>query len=395
MFKKLLSLAIVMMMIMSMAAVAASAAQVELVDNAAETPAEVGAEGGADTGAEGGAETGSSNKIYFDASTSGWNEGTYTVVSIYLYVPETGEILIEWGSKKKGGMTNEGNNIWSFDFDQKGLSLDSSVQYSVIFLNDIGLQTCDLLMDTTNFGDTAVCEADNFYENTDDSNKKSTVVRWKSGHLGPKKAVTSLGHIVGEVVPAFTSPYKMFVEFLANSGAKSMTNAMQYANGKTAQEIIDEAGASLGLKRDDVKQAINEAATTGTVTAGGTETCDWSKEWDESKSSLPSGESEDAHQTGDGGTDDSKGGSGGSGGSGNSGSGSENGSGNSGSGSSGSSSGSSGGSSSASGSSGGSSASGSGDGSKTGQDTTVLFIMLGVMIVAAGAIVIIRKKIRS
>ena len=44
---------------------------------------------------------------------------------------------------------------------------------------------------------------------------------------------------------------------------------------------------------------------------------------------------------------------------------------------------------------GGASASGSGDGSKTGQDTTVLFIMLGVMIVAAGAIVIIRRKSRS
>lgn len=65
------------------------------------------------------------------------------------------------------------------------------------------------------------------------------------------------------------------------------------------------------------------------------------------------------------------------------------GSGNSGSGSSGSGSGSSG---SGSGSSG---ASGSGSGSSTGQETTVLFIMLGVMAVAAGAILILRKKNRS
>ena len=387
MFKKFMSLAIALILVVSMAAVAASAAQVEIAENAAETPAEIGADSGADTGADGGADTAAGgNKIYFDATTSGWNN--FNIVMVYLYIPETDEKLVEWGSKKKGGMTDEGNGIWSFDFDAKGHTIDPNTQYCVIFLNDNGLQTCDLLFDSQNMGDTAICNADEFYENTDDSNKKSTVVHWKSGHLGTKKAVTSLGHIVGEVVPAFTSPYKMFVEFIANSGAKSLANAILFGNGKTAQELIDETAANLGLKKGDVKQAIAEAATED-PTGVRKESRDWSKDWDESKSTLPDGENTDAHTTGSGETDNSAGNSGSGSSSDNSGSDSDT---NGGSGSSGST----GGGSSASGSSGsGSSTSGSGSGSQTGQETTVVFIVLGVMVAAAGAIFFLRKKDRT
>ena len=384
------------MLVMSMAAAAASAAQVEISENAAETPAEIGADGGADTGADTGADGGADtsaggNKIYFDANTSGWNN--FSLVMVYIYIPATDEKLVEWGSKKKGGMTDEGSGIWSFDFDAKGHTIDPNTQYCVIFLNDIGLQTCDLLFDSQSMGDTAVCTADEFYENTDDSNKRSTVVRWKSGHLGPKKAVTSLGHIVGEVVPAFTSPYKMFVDFIANSGAKSLANAILYGGGKTAQELIDETAANLGLMKGDVKQAIAEAAQPD-PTGVRTETHDWSKDWDESKSTLPDGENSDSHNKGDGTTDDSAGNSGSGSGS-DSGSGSGSGSGSSSGSGSGSSSSGSSSSSSSSGSSSGSSTSGSGSGSKTGQETTVIFIMLGVMVAAAGTIFFIRKKDRT
>ncbi|MBQ7218567.1 MAG: LPXTG cell wall anchor domain-containing protein, partial [Ruminococcus sp.] len=43
----------------------------------------------------------------------------------------------------------------------------------------------------------------------------------------------------------------------------------------------------------------------------------------------------------------------------------------------------------------GSSASGSGSASQTGQETTVLYIMLGVMVAAAGVIFFARKKTRA
>ena len=405
MFKKIVSLMIAMMIVMSIAAISVSAAQVEIGENAADTPAEVGAEGGADTGAESGADTGAAGqKIYFDASTTGWNN--YSIIMVYCYEPESGDIQIDWAAKKKGGMKDEGNDIWSYDFAAKGITLDANKQYAIIFNADTGAQTCDLLMDSTCFGDTAICNKDVMIENTADSNKKSVEVRWKGGQLGPMKAITSLGHIVGDVVPAYTSPYKMFVKFLASLGKDGLQNALNYSNGKTAQEVIDETAANLGLKKDDVKQAIAEAAKPADDR---TDSHDWSKDWDESKSSLPSGTNEETHTQGDGKKDNSSSGGSGSGsgseGGSDSGSGSEGGSDSASGGSSGSD-GSSGGSGSSgssgasgSGASGGSSgsggASGSGDGASTGQETTILFIMLGVMVVAVGAIVLLRKKNRS
>lgn len=405
MFKKIVSLMIAMMIVMSIAAISVSAAQVEIGENAADTPAEVGAEGGADTGAESGADTGAAGqKIYFDASTTGWNN--YSIIMVYCYEPESGDIQIDWAAKKKGGMKDEGNDIWSYDFSAKGINLDANKQYAIIFNADTGAQTCDLLMDSTCFGDTAICNKDVMIENTADSNKKSVEVRWKGGQLGPMKAITSLGHIVGDVVPAYTSPYKMFVKFLASLGKDGLQNALNYSDGKTAQEIIDETAANLGLKKDDVKQAIAEAAKPADDR---TDSHDWSKDWDESKSSLPSGTNEETHTQGDGKKDNSSSGGSGSGsgseGGSGSGSGSEGGSDSASGGSSGSdgssggsgSSGSSGasGSSASGGSSGSGGASGSGDGATTGQETTILFIMLGVMVVAVGAIVILRKKNRS
>ena len=403
MFKKVISLVIALMIVMGMAAIAVSAAQVEISENAADTPAEVGAEGGAEVGADGGADTGadggadtaaSGQKIYFDASTTGWNN--YTIIMVYCYEPESGDIQIDWAAKKKGGMTNEGNDIWSYDFSAKGITLDTSKQYAIIFNADTGSQTCDLLMDATCFGDTAYCNKDVLIENTADSNKKSVEVRWTNNKtLGPMKAITSLGHIVGETVPAYTSPYKMFVKFLASMGKDGLQNALNYSNGKSAQEIIDETASALGLKKGDVKQALAEAAKPADDR---TDSHDWSKDWDESKSSLPDGTDESAHTQGDGKKDDSSSGSGDSGsgsgsgdsGSGDSGSGSGDGSGSG----SGSGAGASGGAS--GGSSGGSGGpSGSGSGSATGQDTTVLFIMLGVMVAAAGVIFFVRKKTRT
>ena len=179
MFKKIISLAIALMIVMSMAAIAVSAAQVEISENAADTPAEVGAEGGAEVGAEGGADTGaeggadtsaSGSKIYFDASTTGWNN--YSIIMVYCYEPETGDIQIDWAAKKKGGMVNEGNDIWSYDFSAKNITIDPNKQYAIIFNADTGAQTCDLLMDSTCFGDTATCEKDNLIGSISGGQKK-------------------------------------------------------------------------------------------------------------------------------------------------------------------------------------------------------------------------------
>ncbi|MBR1533796.1 MAG: hypothetical protein IJ639_05500, partial [Ruminococcus sp.] len=314
MFKKFVSLAIVLMLVMSMAAVAVSAAQVEISENAADTPAEVGAEGGAEVGAEGGADTGaeggadtsaSGKTVSFDPSACGWNN--YTIIMLYCYCPADGSVQIDWAAKKKGGMT-ESNGIWTYDFDAKKIELEDGKEYSLIFNADTGVQTHDLLFNTTMYGDTAVGEATQV-ENPADSNKKSNIARWKSGKLGPALCITSLGNVVGEQVPSYTTAYKMFVGFLADTGKSGLQNALNYANGKSAQEVIDETASKLGLKKGDVTSAIAEAAKPD---GDRVDSYDWSKDWSADKSSLSDGENQEAHQNPNSGVTD-PGASGGSG----------------------------------------------------------------------------------
>ena len=59
----------------------------------------------------------SDSKIYFYADPALWQN--YEYIDIYIY-DRNGDQLITWGSKK-GRMTDEGNNIWSFDIRGKRL----------------------------------------------------------------------------------------------------------------------------------------------------------------------------------------------------------------------------------------------------------------------------------
>ena len=338
MFKKIISLALALMMIMSVAVLAASAAQVEIVEDAADTPVEVGGE---NTDAS----TGNSAKtVYFDANATGWN---ITALMAYVYNPETGDLLIDWGSKKKGGMTDEGNGVYSYDFEAKGIELQDGVQYVIIFNNDGITQTYDLLFDTSCLGDTAVAEATTL-ENPAKSEGKCNVTRWQNHpapNYGPVKNITSIGNVVGEIIPAYTNAEKMMTDFLKNT----LGNAKQYADkkfgadalaGKSDAEIyqliIDTTAKDLGLSLEQLEACVNEAGATD--------------KWDKTKSTLASsGGSGSTTPTTAGGSSGSTGTT-------------------------------------------GSTKTGSGSTSKTGQETTVLFIMLGVMAAAAGVIFFVRRR---
>ena len=357
MFKKILSLAIVAMLLMSLVAIGASAAQVEVAEEA--VPADDVASQGAEADV---AATGDDGVIYFDAASAGW-EGA-SAISFYIY-EIGGPNVTEWGSKNKSLTSNDGDT-WAFKAAEAGVQ--EGKEYGIIFNNlDTTAQTADLLFNTSNFGDTGyVPNPDDKIENAVDSNKKSMIAKWKNSSNGPIKQITSLGNIVGETIPSTTSAYQMLVNFLASKGSQSLTNALNF-NGKDAQTTIDETASALGLTQADVTKAIAEAKDTGANDGSGDKT-DWSDKWDASKSSLPAGE-------GGGGDTSSK--------------------------SSDSSSKSSGGSTSSSGgstsSSGGSSStkSGSASNTQTGQEETILFIMLGVMVLAAGVIFFVRKKERA
>lgn len=326
MFKKIMSLMLAVLVIMSVVVVSASAAQVEIADNSADAIADVAADAGADTSADAGAETAAGNKLYFEPDTAGWKN--YKKVFCHLWV-YGGDSFYPWQAKKEACTDNK-DGKWYYDLDAKGVTLAPGTLYAVIFSNENGMQTYNLLMDSTCIGDTAYCDGTT-YENPEDSSKTALAAFWRGKNptqFGPEKCVTSIGNVVGTCVPSTTSAYAMFVDFLVNK----LENARTYS-GKDDQTLLDDTAAALELGQDDVEAAIKEAGVT----------VDWKK----TESKVEEGSNEEAKKPGNTGN------GGGSTGGGNGGSGST---------------------------------------TKTGPETTVLFVMLGIMMAAAAVVVVARKR---
>ena len=337
MFKKIMSVMLAIVMLMSVAMIASSAAQVEIADNSADAVADVAADGSADTGADGDvADTGSANVLHFDTSATGWQNYKYIAFHIWAY---GGDSFYAWGSKGQRGTDEDGDGIWTYDLDAKGCTIEPGTLYAVIFYADTGMQTHDLLFDSSVIGDTAYCDPNTMYENMADSNKTSVAAFWQGQQpdvFGPVMGITSIGNVVGTCIPSTTTKYAMFEDFLVNT----LANARTYS-GKDDQTLLDDTAAAIGLQKDDVETAIKN---TGADVA-----------WDKSKSTLKDGSNPEA------GNDNNNGGNSNSGSSSNK-------------------------------TTGSSTKTGSGSTTKTGQESTILFIILGVMLAAAGVFVLARKE---
>lgn len=345
MFKKIASIFLAAMMAVSAAAITASAAESEAV--AAADDSSVGAADDSSVGADADSSTGAGNKVYFQVDTNLWKN--FKVVTFYLYEHESGNEIITWGSKK-GNMTDEGNNIWSYDLDARGITLDSNKQYGCIFTGDWSVQTCDLIIGTPCIGDTAYCTGDQV-ENNVDSNKKSYYVKWKnadSSKYAPPLCITSIGNVVGEALWAGTTKYSLFLNFLKSDGEDGLANALKY-NGKSEQQTIDDTAKAMGLGQDDVEKAVKEATDAGRK-------IDWKK----ADSTAEAGSKVDSGSASNGGGSSNNGSNGGS---------------------------------SSKSSSSSSSSKSSGTGSvSSGEGTTIVMLFGGVMLAAAGIIFLARKK---
>ena len=298
MFKKIMSLVLALVVIMSVAMVAASAA-----------------EANADTSADAGADTAASKRLYFDTASAGWKN--FNKVYCHIWSMEGNGDIYNWQSKGET-CVDGGDGIWYYDLDAKKANLTAGELYCVIFSNNNNMQTYNLLFDTTCIGDTAYCDGTE-YENPVDSSKKCTAAFWKGQNkatFGPEMCVTSIGNVIGTCMPRTTTNIKMFEAFLTS--ATGFTSAQVYS-GKEDQAILDDAAKALGLKRENVEEAIKNTGITA--------------KWDASKSILEEGKAEAQNPT-----------------------------------------------------------TGGGAGTKTGQDSTLVFVMLGVMIAAAGAVMFARKR---
>lgn len=193
------------------------------------------------------------NVIYFQADTNLWKN--FKTITCYLY-PYDGDELIYWGSNK-GKMTNTGGDIWAFDLDKAGITLESGKQYGVIFTADWGAQSCDLILDIQNLGDIAYLNGKQV-ENNVDSNKKSYVVKWKSGRNGNPVCITAIGNVIGDTYWQGENAYKILVNFIRSNGIDGLSNAIKF-NGKDEQRTLDDIAKALGLNANDIERAINQS----------------------------------------------------------------------------------------------------------------------------------------
>ena len=198
-----------------------------------------------------------SGRIYFQVPSE-WKN--FKKIAFFLEDHNTGNQFITWGSKK-GYMTDEGGGIWSFDLEKAGLSLDSNRNYGCIFTADWGVQTCELIIGPRSMGDTAYCTGETV-ENRVDSNKKSYIVKWRSGNYGNPVCITSIGNLIGDTYWLGENAVSVFYRFISTTDAFSIKNATKF-NGKTEQQTIDDIAAKLGLSRTQIAEQVARARNAG------------------------------------------------------------------------------------------------------------------------------------
>lgn len=194
------------------------------------------------------------NKVYFQENGL-WKN--FKTITMYLY-EHNGDELITWGSKK-GNMTDEGNGLWSYDFNAKGITLEDGKQYGIIFTSDWGNQTCDIIFDKSCMGDIAYCTKKRV-ENNVDSNKSSYVVRWYNADpekYAPPVCITSIGNVIGDAFWADETPESLFRNFIKNDSWGGLQRAIMY-NGKTVKDTALDTGKALGLSEEQVYAIAKE-----------------------------------------------------------------------------------------------------------------------------------------
>lgn len=359
MFKKIAGLFLAAAVMCSSAAITASAAEAEddaAVAAAADQSGEVSADGSSEVSADASSEVAAGDVIKFDINKAGWKN----VKNVFCHVWKadgTGT-WPAWQSKKEKCKYDSSTGIATYDLSKTGNTISKSdgKVYCVIFSSNTGMQTYNAIMSGNCIGDTLVCTG-NQIENPEDSEKKAVEAKWQNNSdCGPEKKITSTGKIVGSAFPEGESDVTLMATYLIqyyNDPAKTdltqkLINELKVSPVDVMGAVTDRLNATNNADKDKIAPAVEK------ILSGCTDPTTGGKKVD--KDQL-----DNAKKTGN----KAAGGS------------SSNGS-------------------SSSSSNGGSSSSGSGSSStgavKSGVETTIVFVMAGLMVSAAGVMFLARKK---
>ena len=192
MLKKIIAVMLAVLMVMAVSAVAVSAA--DTTDSNAGADANNSA--GADTTSDA---TGAGKDIMFDAA--GWKN--FSTIYCHIWVIG-GQSFYGWQAQaekceKVSSTTYKFDTAILNDSDYISGGLKSGEKYGIIFSADTGVQTYDATFGVECIGDTAYLTGEKV-ENPVDSTKSADECVWEnnSSKYGPHLALTSIGNIVGD-----------------------------------------------------------------------------------------------------------------------------------------------------------------------------------------------------
>ena len=192
--------------------------------------------------------------IYFDSKgLGGTAAATRGLYYCYAWGSEDGE-LYAWDNKKLR-MTNEGNDLYSFEVpkqNSKGEDVNSDL---IIFHANNGPQTYDTTFNEDCFGDTAYV-TDTLLENPVDSAKTAYGCAWKNTpSQGAHIAITSTGKVQGIGMLSTETPQSIVDKFVSDY-------QKNHDDGKEGYEDLSLISAE---KQAEYLAAINEIVNSATT----------------------------------------------------------------------------------------------------------------------------------
>ncbi|MBQ3073261.1 MAG: dockerin type I repeat-containing protein [Ruminococcus sp.] len=157
--------------------------------------------------------------------------------SIFCHIWEyEGDEFAAWQTKKEKCTATDAEDVYSYNISKAG-TMEEGKLYCVIFSADTGAQTYDAFMGTECFGDTMYCDTDIMYENPEDSAKVCLSAFWMNQDpavYGPVKQITSIGNVVGTALPEGKTDVDLFIDFVVNG---RFENAVKMT-GLAPEEIV-------------------------------------------------------------------------------------------------------------------------------------------------------------
>lgn len=349
MFKKIAGLFLAAAVMCSSAAITASAAEAEddAAVAAADQSGEVSADGSSEVSADASSEVEAGNVIKFDVKKSGWNN--VKTVFCHVWKADGSGDWPAWQSKKEKCKYDASTGIATYDLSMTGNTISKSDGrvYCVVFSANTGMQSYNAIMNGNCIGDTLYCTG-NQLENPEDSEKKANEAKWENNSdCGPEKKITSTGNIIGSAFPEGESDATLMATYLVayyNDEAKTsltqkLLDELKVSPTQVMGAVTDRLNATNNPDKDTIAPAVEK------ILAGCTDPTTGKK--------VDKTQLDNAKKTG------AKAAAGSS-------------------------------------SNGGSSSSGSGSSStgavKSGVETTIVFVMAGLMVSAAGVMFLARKK---